>query len=1176
MKFKNKIGISLMLGSMLSTCAGIFVACNNINSNNANVILNSSSTTSSPVDPDSQPVVTLTEQPKTLAEYNATNPKSIATLPKFDARKYNIITSIKNQGSEGLCWAYATAGTAEASILKEELSTDHNIRFAPHNIDYITKTRTASFDPLGNNPQDIWKGPTGVGGAQIWAMNALQMWTGPLDQNIYGDSYMIAPPEYVLENAGVMTIPRTIPVNEKIQKIKEMVAKYGSVTIDFDVPKNNPTYVNTNYLEGRYVGHAVDIIGWDDTINKDLYNNGKYPATLNGGWLCKNSWGPDAGVNGCIYISYDSHIGAMIGLDFDKAHHKYDNNYYYDAKAEDGWAPDKCHGKPNAAIFKAKKANFNTREILNAVNVGVETENTTITAKVYTGVTADFDNPTSDTNNPIGTNLVAEGTKTSQYAGYLTIPLNHEVVLQPNQVFSVVVEATNNKGGLAKLYYSNDISNDNMTFYQQGSSWINIMKESYGGAARIKAFTREEKIPDATSNSLADAKVVLNKDIVRIGEPNPTVVSVRIGDQELTSSDYTVEYGDIVFTMQPNQISKDDDIVGYRKIKVNGTGKYTGTKEIKYYVRVGIAPNLGENGWYTKDAYGNLTVANIRIKDDWRTYNQIVLPSGFNWVGGSSNDVIDKNNPLTLKFSGQYADYYRYTTFDHASGRLVLLGSSAVKPDPDDIDKPTPPNPGPIVPDEGPMDAEHDLTNARIEFKDAEPGNRYKYNGVPVKPKIKVVIPGKPYPVYDSDTYQYNVVVSYKNNNGVGVATVTATAEPGGTYWGSVSAEFTIYSDAVPNPPAPLPPPEPTPTPPPPKPTPIISRVDVSGLNDSYNEGDTINATASVVFNPGPAIPVTYQWTIDGVTVSNTQYLNRSVTYADNNKVIQVTATCANNSLSSSKRIIVNRNTPPAPVPPVITLQRVDINGLQNSYQEGQSIIVTANPVFSDGKVHSGVSYTWRIYNGSTLGYNQTLNTTARYEYNNRYIEVTAYYSGQTVTNKQMITVSKAPAPTPVPPPQPQPQPQPEPLPPSPTPTTPILQSVKIFNLKSSYNEGETISVSAEPKFNTSSIPLGISYYWTINGRNVSGEKNLTTQAKKEYNGTSIQVIVTYGGQTERALSKLTVNSNAVTPTPNQPAESQGMDMKTIIIIAGAGGGFLLLLILISLLIARKRRQSWD
>ncbi len=1163
MKFKNKIGISLMLGSTLSTCAGIFVACNNINSNNANVTLNSSSTTSSPVDPDSQPVVTLKEQPKTLAEYNATNPKSIATLKRFDARKYDIITSIKNQGSEGLCWAYATCGTAEASILKEGLYKDKSpeIRFAPHNIDYITKTRTDDFDPLGNNPQDIWKGSRGNGANTFWAMNALQMWTGPLNWNTYGDAYKEAtPPEYVLENAGLMTLNRSAPVKDNVQKIKEMVARYGSVTIDFDVPENNPAYVNTNYLEGRYVGHAVDIIGWDDTIDRKLYNNGRHPASLDGGWLCKNSWGPSQGVEGgCIYISYDSHIGALIGLDFDKAHHKYDNNYYYDAKAEDGLVPDKCHGKPTAAIFKAKKANFNTREILNAVNVGVETENTTVTAKVYTGVSADFDNPTSDTNNPIGTKLVAEGTKTSQYAGYLTIPLNHEVVLEPNQVFSVVVEATNNKGGLAKLYYSNDISTDNMTFYQQGSSWTNIMKEAYGGAARIKAFTREEKIPDVSSNSLADARIKMSPMIVRIGEPDPTVVSATIGDIKLTPSNYQVIPGDIKFTKKGTDVGSINDIVGYRKFTIRGIAPYEGEQEIKIYYKVGLLPDLHGKGWYTNSEDPLNAILNIRVKNSAKTYRDIDIPPEFVWKGDDTQPI-NFDNPIPLEFIGTNAEYYRRHYFSSSNMKLHHMETDKFDPIPPGADKPTPPSPapGPIVPDEGPMDAEHDLTNARIEFKDAEPGNRYKYNGVPVKPKIKVVIPGKPFAVYDSDTYQYNVVVSYKNNNGVGTATVTATAEPGGTYWGSVSADFTIYSDAVPNPPAPLPPPEPTPTPMPPRPTPIISRVDVSGLYNSYNEGDTINATASVVFNPGPAIPVTYQWTIDGVIVSNTQYLNRRVTYADNNKVIQVTATCANNSLSSSKRIIVNRNTSPAPVPPLTSsIISVAISGLMPSYNEGDMIYLRADARFN-GATPSGIDYEWRIYEtNETIGYGQNLNVTAKKEYNGRRIQVVATYDGKYVRDLTGPLQIRYVAPTP---------------------STSII-GVDITGFNNSYKAGDTIKLTAVPRFSGTTPSAGITYIWIIleTSQEVGRGQYLNNLvAKPEYNGKHLQVTAKYSGTTKSADKLLTVKSNAVTPTPSQPAESHGMDMKTIIIIAGAGGGFLLLLILISLLIARKRRQSWE
>ncbi len=1008
--------------------------------------------------------------PETLDDLKATPVEDLITLTAYDSRKYGLVTPIKFQGTEGLCWCYSTAATSETSILKEGLSPiikddpSREIDLSEHNIDYGTNVRTKEMDRLGLNPEDDDSKPLNKGGIVQKAMTALSMWNAPVDSNIHtsiGWNYM--QPDYYLEStdriSGTESSFATYGIPDTVKRIKRLIAQYGAVTCSYSC-NGTFEYTNTNYRAPGNAGHAVSIIGWDDTIAADKYVG--VHATLPGGWLCKNSWG-DFGPkpeDRYFWISYDSPIFDINGVNYTKANTTYNNNYYYDAHTSEGTGVNE--GKPNAsgkqenaAIFPVKRANFNRKESLKAISVGVTGDNPKVTVTVYTNVQADLADAKNPSNDPTRGTPVTTKTVQYEYPGYKLIELPTPIDLEFGTNFSVVVKVEN-KTGDAEILYGNDFSTNNMTFYKDTSgAWINPMIKIKGCAARIKAFTSEVEDPTITApTDLKYAHVVLDKDIWEYGDKNrPVVKSATLGNKTLTTSDYELVYNPLIMNskISPGSVS---DIIGRSSVTLQGIGAYNGTSiTIPYQIEVGDAPDLQGLGNYILDDRRAPTRMDLWVKRGVTKYSEITLPRGFKWN----------------EYSG-------------------------------DINAPVKPGP------------------AALDLK-------YSYK--------------------DEDYYYI-------------------------TYWGASKVNL-IYTDAniTPTPPPELPPiagPEdvkPTPPPPPPAPTKTI----IDKVNDAIQEGSIVPYTTRIEeseFNSINGNNVLNKINIPTINSSEKSQL-RVTGFSSRKPNASFRVTC-NGETSKIITVWWDVFTPP-PLPPVITLQRVNITGLQNSYQEGQSITATATPVFSDGVTHTGVTYTWRA-NGSTYS-GERLSIQAKYGYTT--IEVTAYYNGQTATKQQTITVIKAPAPTPVPPPQPHPQPEP-----SPTPITPILQSVKILYLKPSYNEGETISVSVEPKFNTSSIPSGISYHWTIDGRDKSSDKNFKTKAMKEYNGTSIQVTVTYGSRTETASSKLTVKSNAVTPTPSQPTESHGMDMKTIIIIAGAGGGFLLLLILISLLIAHKRRQSWE
>ncbi len=718
--------------------------------------------------------------PKTLDQLRKTKPEEIAKVSRYDSRDYHIVSPVKDQGREGLCWSFATASAIETALFREGITPNTSFRASTHNIDQVSNRRSIDYDPLGLNNQDKWKGQLGAGWLPEYAMNALSMWTAPVDETKYGNIRQYLPPEYYLENSEVL-ITRNMPVEQKVPLIKQMIAKYGAISVSYSC-RGTDTYTNTNDVTNHDAGHAVTIVGWDDSIPASKY---RPTAARNGGWICKNSWGPSWGPNGgYFYMSYDSPFAGLIGYDFDIAHNKYDNNYYYDAKATDAGRPEAADGKDAAAIFPVKKANFDTQEFLTAINVGVESENTTIHAKIYKNPKdVDFSNPTWNHTNPESGQLVATVSKHLDHPGYSTIRLDTPVELFKDETFSIVVE-TDNPTHDSKLYYSADKSTNNMTFYKNGNQWVNPMTQLAGSAARIKAFTKEVKIANANSNNINDATVTLSSVNYRFGDLlKPQVQSIQIGKKNLTWDDYDLYYEKPTYTEQAKDTSTNEDVIGHGAVTIIGKNGYVGSKTIPYDILVGIAPDTQGKAWYTDDGYNTLRVINFNVKQSAKTYQEIDLPEGFSWQGDPSQ-VIDDQKLLSLDYHGVNQDKYRHIYFN--GSYYVRLHRV-----PDDNQQAIPPTLIPqeqnddLPPPDIPTD-EYNLAYADIQLE----GIEFDYTGQPIKPTLKSIR------MSDGATptlVPRNFIIKYEDNilPGTGKVIVIGNTKDG-FYFGRREIPFTI------------------------------------------------------------------------------------------------------------------------------------------------------------------------------------------------------------------------------------------------------------------------------------------------------------------------------------------------------------------------------------------------
>ena len=409
------------------------------------------------------------ESYKTLSYKPLPSLEEIVSLPEYDGRDYGIITPVKDQGSTNLCWAYSSIAASEASIVRSGLKPLDEVNLNPTAAAYRVNNR--GNDPLGNTSGNYVSGDfTTFTGNPSKIATIFSGWWGPVSgANATVDPFENS--EFRLENAVHIPENKDDPAL-RIAEIKNAIAKYGAVTFQYN-NRNNIYYYNPkNEKSGSSYPHACAIVGWNDNIPAE--NFAPDGATMNGGWLIKNSYSVLPSGYPYFYISYDNTSSSMYAFSYVERK-AYDRNYYYDGDIDDFPLRNDKHV---ANVYRAGSEVSGKTEKITAVNVGVEGNGYTLEAEIYTGLSSPFEAE----NAPVaGGKSVAKKTMSFDYGGYVTMRLDEPVSLSAGEWFSVVVRVVE---GNAKIR----LGVKNIKTLSYAGSYGNYVKfENYVG--RIKAFT---------------------------------------------------------------------------------------------------------------------------------------------------------------------------------------------------------------------------------------------------------------------------------------------------------------------------------------------------------------------------------------------------------------------------------------------------------------------------------------------------------------------------------------------------------------------------------------------------------------------------------------------------------------------------------------------------------------
>jgi C1A family cysteine protease len=416
----------------------------------------------------------------TVVAIESDEPDLFTSIPiKYDLRQTGRITPVKTQFDTGACWAFASFGAMESTLMPNEkwdFSEDH-----------LSLSHGFDLDQA-------------EGGNYAISLSYLTRWSGPVieEDDIFNDGSNNPDAVPVKHLQEAQFIPNKDYAGIKIG-IMNNGAMQTSIFLDATSLSNeqnyyNPTTASYFYFGKSKVNHDVVIVGWDDTYPK---SNFKVQPKRNGAFIVKNSYGTDFGKEGYFYISYeDLNVGTrnVMFTQIDDTDN-YDNIYQSDWL---GFIGQIGYGEDTA--YFANVYQTNGKELLKAVSFYATDQESTYEIYVVDKFTA-----TSDYKNK---KLVKKGS--FDYGGYYTIDFETPILVDglysiivkirtPGSMFPVAAEFNNNEPWVKSV----DTSDGRGYMSYDGITWDRT-EDVLKANVCLKAFTYDYDI------ALLDQSILLS------------------------------------------------------------------------------------------------------------------------------------------------------------------------------------------------------------------------------------------------------------------------------------------------------------------------------------------------------------------------------------------------------------------------------------------------------------------------------------------------------------------------------------------------------------------------------------------------------------------------------------------------------------------------------------------
>lgn len=348
-----------------------------------------------------------------------------------DLRKRGLVSKVRDQGELGTCWAHASLGVIENSMVDEEPDIDLSEMYLAYMAgrefggDYMTGQSVGTSTSLLSN----WIGPVYEYKAPYGEEYSSQLSREEISREAV---FHLKNVHYLPKPVGNTVVPESL--KEIKSALNEGHSLYCSIA-HFDRYMFFNDLTNAYYSAGNYStenSHAVEIVGYDDNFPADAFSE---KPEMNGAWLIKNSWDTSFGDDGYCWVSYNEPLEVVLYFDAEHAD-ELDLLYEYDDFGMNGIVSETEEGEESlwgSNLFTASENCFITDVMLFCVN-----KDDVCDVSVYTDL-SDENDPVSGTSSKV-TTAVLDG------IGYKTVKLCDPVYVKAGEKFSIVVKYSGTKG----------------------------------------------------------------------------------------------------------------------------------------------------------------------------------------------------------------------------------------------------------------------------------------------------------------------------------------------------------------------------------------------------------------------------------------------------------------------------------------------------------------------------------------------------------------------------------------------------------------------------------------------------------------------------------------------------------------------------------------------------------
>lgn len=469
--------------------------------------------------------------------------------PSFDMRDEGTISSVKDQGSNGACWSFAAAASAETSLIKAipyaDLSELHSAYFAYYGDDQLD---------IGECTIEEW---LDYGGNRDVIVNLWSQWKGPVSESVlpYENTAVLEDESYTaeLENKADFHLENAYMFDynddrSNFDSVNELVKQfvYNGNAVDVSFYSNNSTAYN-QYEYASFCtekpedsNHSVVIAGWDDSFPASAF--GEYEGAVpenDGAWLVKNSWGATLGEYGYMWISYeDTSLCEFTVFDM-SSNENYSTIYNHDTFVPVQTMSAGESADENAASYMANIFTAEQTQQIEAISTYITNPNTEYEVIVYTDL-SDVSDPSSGIASSVTSGV-------SDMTGYITIELDENVLVQAGEQFAVSVKLYSDESEfvipietcmILEDYETGEITElSGYTTYEQiceytgsdesfyssdGKAWTDVTAENYvyndEEKEEIIASLLEALAEDGESQEVIDETEALYRELFASGE----------------------------------------------------------------------------------------------------------------------------------------------------------------------------------------------------------------------------------------------------------------------------------------------------------------------------------------------------------------------------------------------------------------------------------------------------------------------------------------------------------------------------------------------------------------------------------------------------------------------------------------------------------------------------------